>query len=68
MAINRLVYNYLKGILLVVLIIMVLVATFALRVHEHLGDTLEWIQTHNMIGVLAFTGLYLVFAGRCKRT
>ncbi|CAL8462564.1 g2097 [Coccomyxa elongata] len=41
---------------------MVLVATFALRVHEHLGDTLEWIQTHRLIGVFAFTGLYFVFA------
>ncbi len=67
MAISRLVQNYIKGIFLVVLILMVLVATFALRVHEHLGDTLEWIQTHRSIGVLAFIGLYFVFAGRCER-
>lgn len=64
MAINRLVHNYFKGILFVVLILMVFVATFALRVHEHLGDTLEWIQTHRIIGVLAFVGLNFVFAGR----
>ena len=64
MASNNSARNIFKAILLLILIVMLLVATFALRIHEHIGDALEWIQDHRVPGAAAFVGLYTVFAGQ----
>ncbi|KAK9906764.1 hypothetical protein WJX75_007565 [Coccomyxa subellipsoidea] len=62
MASNNSARNIFKAILLLILIVMLLVATFALRIHEHVGDVLEWIQENRSQGAAAFVGLYTVFA------
>jgi hypothetical protein len=64
MASNNSARNIFKAILLLILIVMLLVATFALRIHEHVGDVLEWIQENRSQGAAAFVGLYTVFAGQ----
>lgn len=67
MALRSVLRNSLKAIVLVVLIMMLLVVTLSSHVHEHVGDALEWIQTHKAEGTGAFIGLYVVFAGRFPR-
>ncbi|CAL8462563.1 g2096 [Coccomyxa elongata] len=53
--------NVIKVTGILAFIAIILVATLELRVQDHIGDILDWIEDHKVAGSLSFVGLYALF-------
>lgn len=63
MAISKMQSNVIKATAILAFIAIVLVATLELRVQDHIGDILDWIEDHKVAGSISFVGLYALFTG-----
>lgn len=63
MAISKMQSNIIKVTGILGFIAVVLVATLELRVQDHIGDILDWIEDHKVAGSISFVGLYALFTG-----
>ena len=55
--------NVVKVCTALALLAVVLVATLVFHVQDHLGDLIQWIEDHKVVGSLSFVGLYALFTG-----
>ncbi|EIE23936.1 hypothetical protein COCSUDRAFT_41280 [Coccomyxa subellipsoidea C-169] len=61
MALTKLSRNALRVAGILAFVAIILVATLVLRVQDHIGDILDWIEAHKVAGSLSFVGFYALF-------
>ena len=63
MTLSKMQSNIIKVTGILAFIAIILVATIELRVQDHIGDILDWIEEHKVAGSISFVGLYALFTG-----
>ena len=63
MALTKMSRNALRVAGILAFVAIILVATLVLRVQDHIGDILDWIEAHKVAGSLSFVGFYALFTG-----
>ncbi len=63
MALTKMSRNAIRVAGILAFVAIVLVATLVLRVQDHIGNILDWIEAHKVAGSLSFVGFYALFTG-----